>query len=150
MSTGLLKFLDVFFIVFHTTFTLFNIVGWIWKKTRKMHLITLLLTLFSWIFLGIWYGFGYCFCTDWHWRVRTILGNPPPEDGYIQFLVRVLTGLHPSYEFTARTTVIVTILLLAATLFFNGRDFLLWRLRRRNERELNLMDEEPHNYHDVN
>src|ERR1019366_4368421 len=68
------RFLNIFFFVFHTIFTLFNIVGWIFPKTRKLHLITISLTAFSWFILGNWYGWGYCFCTDWHWMVREKLG----------------------------------------------------------------------------
>ena len=71
----MLAFLDLFFTVFHTAFTLFNLIGWIWKKTRRLHLITLLLTLLSWLILGIWYGLGYCPLTDWHWDVKRMLGE---------------------------------------------------------------------------
>jgi hypothetical protein len=31
------------------------------------------------LFLGdfwIWYGYGYCLFTDWHWRIRELLGYP--------------------------------------------------------------------------
>ncbi|MGZ8511472.1 MAG: DUF2784 family protein, partial [Chitinophagaceae bacterium] len=58
------QFLNIFFFVFHTVFTLFNMVGWIFPRTRKLHLITLSITAFSWFVLGIWYGWGYCACTD--------------------------------------------------------------------------------------
>jgi hypothetical protein len=27
----------------------------------------------SWDF-WIWYGYGYCLFTDWHWRIRELLG----------------------------------------------------------------------------
>ena len=54
-------FLNIFFFVFHTVFTLFNMGGWAFPKTRKLHLITLSLTAFSWFILGIWYGWGFCF-----------------------------------------------------------------------------------------
>ena len=54
------QFLNIFFFVFHSVFTLFNITGWAFRKTRKWHLITMLLTAASWFILGIWYGWGYC------------------------------------------------------------------------------------------
>jgi hypothetical protein len=38
-------------------------------------LIVLSLTAVSWDF-GIWYGYGYCLFTDWHWRIRELLGYP--------------------------------------------------------------------------
>jgi hypothetical protein len=95
MSTPVLVFLDWFFIIFHTLFTLFNMVGWIWKKTRLIHLVTIGLTALSWFVLGIWYGWGYCFCTDWHWQVREMLGKPVGSRSYIGFLIHEFTGFSP-------------------------------------------------------
>ncbi|MEO5906489.1 MAG: DUF2784 family protein, partial [Saprospiraceae bacterium] len=64
------ELLDYFFFFFHTSLILFNCFGWIFPKLRRWNLITLLLTAFSWFVLGIWFGLGYCVCTDWHWAVR--------------------------------------------------------------------------------
>src|SRR5688572_12705788 len=85
-------FLNIFFFVFHTVFTLFNMTGWAFRKTRKLHLVTMLLTAFSWFILGIWYGWGYCLCTDWHWAVREKLGIHDRSASYIHFLIHKLTG----------------------------------------------------------
>lgn len=85
-------FLNIFFFVFHTLFTLFNMTGWIFRRTRELHLITLSLTAFSWFILGIWYGWGYCICTDWHWAVREKLGYHDHSASYIHFLILKLTG----------------------------------------------------------
>lgn len=92
-------FLDLFFIVFHTSLILFNLFGWIWEKTRKWNLLTLSLTAFSWFVLGIWYGFGYCPCTHWHWLVRRHLGYYDMPNSYVKFLIDELTGL----QFSALT-----------------------------------------------
>ena len=86
-------FLNVFFFVFHTCIVLFIVFGWIWKKTRLGNLILIVLTAFSWFFLGIWFGFGYCPCTDWHWQVRMKLGLYDTSTSYLEFLVENLTGL---------------------------------------------------------
>ncbi len=93
MPLWIYKILDYFFIIFHTALILFNLFGWIWKQTRIGNFITLNLTAFSWFVLGIWYGWGYCFCTDWHWQVRQHLGELSLEHSYIAFLIRILTGL---------------------------------------------------------
>jgi hypothetical protein len=85
-------FLDKFFIIFHTLFALFNLFGWIWKKTRKINLLLLFLTLFSWLILGIWYGVGYCPLTEWHWQVRYNLNLYNMPNSYIKFLLDTLTG----------------------------------------------------------
>ena len=58
--------LDIFFVIFHSVLIAFSLAGWIWRKTRKAHLAVLSLTMISWFVAGIWYGFGYCPCTDWH------------------------------------------------------------------------------------
>jgi hypothetical protein len=89
-------FLNIFFFVFHTCIVLFIVFGWIWKKTRLANLILIVLTAFSWFFLGIWYGFGYCPCTDWHWQVRMKLGLYDSSTSYLEFLIEELTGLDVS------------------------------------------------------
>jgi Protein of Unknown function (DUF2784) len=101
------SFLNIFFFIFHTGFTLFNIVGWSFKKTRKLHLVTMLLTVFSWFVLGIWYGWGYCACTDWHWQVRDTLGFDDRSNSYIHFLIFKLTGKDLNELLVGRATLII-------------------------------------------
>ena len=85
-------FLNRFFFVIHTVFILFVLFGWIWTRARKVHLAALVLTAFSWFGLGVFYGFGYCFCTDWHWSVRHRLGCPEMPRSYVKFLILTVTG----------------------------------------------------------
>ena len=95
--------LDYFFLVFHAIITLFNLFGWIWKKTRKANFILLLLTAFAWFGLGIFYGIGYCPLTDWHWKVLEKLGNTNLPYSYIKYLIDRITGsdLNPQMVETA-------------------------------------------------
>jgi hypothetical protein len=86
--------LDIFFFVFHTAWIVFNCLGWIWKRTRPWQIATVSLTALSWIVLGARYGWGYCPCTDWHWRIRERLGHVDPPS-YVQLLIRELTGVDP-------------------------------------------------------
>lgn len=86
-------FLDVFFVVFHGGLVLFNLVGWIWQKTRKLHLATISLTILSWFGLGIFYGWGYCPCTDWHWDVKRRLGETDLPASYVKYYLDAITGL---------------------------------------------------------
>jgi hypothetical protein len=78
---------DIFFFVFHIALIIFNLFGWMFKPLRKWNLLTLGLTAFSWFVLGIFYGFGYCFLTDWHWQIRESLGYDNPFNSYIHFLI---------------------------------------------------------------
>jgi hypothetical protein len=87
--------LNVAFFVFHTAWMGFVCVGWMWRRTRRWHLAAVALTGLSWFLLGAWYGWGYCPCTDWHWRVRERLGYVDPPS-YTQLLIREVTGLDVS------------------------------------------------------
>jgi len=87
--------LDIVLIVFHTTLILFNLFGWIWRKTRIFNLITLLLTGASWLFLGLIYGvLGYCPLTDWHFSILNKLGETGLPNSYIKYMIDRLTGLN--------------------------------------------------------
>lgn len=121
--------LNIFFFVFHTLFTLFNMVGWIFPNTRKLHLITLLLTAFSWFVLGIWYGWGYCVCTDWHWDVRDKLGYDDRSNSYIHFLILKLTGADLSHRLVEYGTLVVFLISVVLSLWLNTRE---WLRRRRS------------------
>lgn len=112
------QFLNIFFFVFHTVFTLFNCVGWAFAKTRKLHLVTMLLTIFSWFVLGIWYGWGYCTCTDWHWQVRDILGYQDRSNSYIHFLLLKLTGKDLDRQLVENATLVIFLLSFSLNLWF--------------------------------
>ena len=116
------QLLNIFFFVFHTLLTLFNITGYMFRITRKWNLITLLLTAFSWFVLGIWYGWGYCLCTDWHWQVREKLGYHDQQNSYIHFLLLKLTGINFNENLVETFTLIVFMVSLALSIWLNIRD----------------------------
>ncbi len=87
-----MKFLDLFFTAFHSLLILFILTGWIWKKTRRLNLICIGLTAASWGILGLFYGFGYCPLTDWHFNILRRLGHSGLPSSYISFLITRLTG----------------------------------------------------------
>lgn len=114
---------DLLFIIFHTALILFNLFGWIWEQTRPWNLATLLLTAFSWFGLGVWYGFGYCPCTDWHWQVRRELGYTEMPNSYIKFLIEHLTGLSIDATIVNVGTAVCFFLALLISLYLNFRNF---------------------------
>ena len=118
----LYSFLDKFFFVFHSVIIVFNLLGWTWKKTRKANLILLLMTAFSWFILGIWYGFGYCPCTEWHYQVRMKLGYYNMPDSYIKFCIDSLTGLEVDARLVDICTLTFFLLALMASIIVNLRD----------------------------
>jgi len=119
----LYQFLNYFFFAFHTSLVLFNCLGWIFKATRKWNLFTLLLTAFSWFILGIWYGWGYCLCTDWHWQVREHLGYHDQSVSYIHFLVLKLSGKNLSLQLVENVTLWVFLLSFLMSIVLNIRDY---------------------------
>jgi hypothetical protein len=121
-------FLDKFFFAFHSALMVFILFGWTWRKTRIANFIVILLTAFSWTVLGIWYGFGYCPSTDWHWQVRMKLGYTDLPSTYTKFLIDSLTGLNMNETLVDFFAVLFLLLALFASTYTNVRD---WKRRRK-------------------
>ena len=118
----MLKGLDIFFFVFHSAYLLFNCFGWISRRLRALNLASLLLTASSWFILGIWYGWGYCPCTDWHWTVRQKLGYVDDTNSYIDLLINKITGVDLPDLLVDRMTLIIFLLSLSISAVLNIRD----------------------------
>lgn len=114
-----LNFLDGFLFIFHFLFILFNLTGWIWRRTRKLHLISILLTLASWFLLGIFYGWGYCPLTDWHWTVLRKTGRYGLPDSYVSYLIHRVSGYSFPDLLVDWLTVTLTLLALALSVWYN-------------------------------
>ncbi len=124
----MLHLLDIFFVVFHSSLIIFNLLGWIWSKTRTAHLITLLLTGGSWVILGWITGVpGYCPLTDWHFRILEKLGHTSLPNSYIKYLADRLTGLTFDTSFVDSLTLYGFLAALAVSLIIN----ITLRLRKR-------------------
>jgi len=89
----MLHLLDGIFTIIHLLIIVFNLFGWIWKATRKWHLVAIGLTAASWILLGIRYGLGYCPITDWQWQVKARLGETDLPASFIKYAVDQLTRM---------------------------------------------------------
>lgn len=124
METFWLQAANIFFYVFHLALIIFNVFGWIWKKTRKWNLLTLGATAFSWFVLGIFHGWGYCFLTDWHFDVRDRLGLVTESDWYIHWLITSATGIKVSEELVMWLTVVFFFAAITISLILNIRDWL--------------------------
>jgi len=116
--------LDIFFLIFHSSLVVFTLVGWIWKKTRKAHLLALTLTMCSWFGLGIWYGFGYCPCTDLHWQVKTKLGETNLPMSYVKYYADRLTGLDWNAFVLDSVVAVFCLAAFGVSIWLNFRD---WR-----------------------
>lgn len=118
----LYSILNIFFFLFHTVFTLFNMGGWAFYRTRRWHLLTMLLTALSWFLLGIWYGWGYCVCTDWHWKVRAAMGIHDYSDSYIHFLILKITGRNLNITLVEQATLYIFLLCFVLSVWLNISD----------------------------
>ena len=115
--------LDKFFLLFHFGLIAFSLFGWLWKKTRAANLIVLLLIAFSWFVLGIWYGFGYCPSTEWHWQIRMKLGYYSMPKSYVKFLVDSLTGLDTNAKLVDMATLSFFTMALLASITANVKSW---------------------------
>lgn len=119
MHDFLLSLGNLFFYAFHTVLILFNLFGWLRPRWRKLNLITLLVTFFSWGILGLWQGWGYCFLTDWHYTILRQLGHRDLPTSYIAFLVKSLTGWLPPADLVNSLTLLLAVLALICSLWVN-------------------------------
>ncbi len=127
--------LDIFFVIFHTSLVIFNLFGWIWKKTRFLNLITLGITGASWLFLGLIVGtLGYCPLTDWHFNILRKLGETDIPISYIKYLADRLTGLNIDATLVDNITLYTFLAALLMSIVFNIRDY----LKRKRRKDLKI------------
>ena len=92
-SSFYLVALDYAFLFLHTGLIFFNLLGWAWIKTRRLNLLSIMLTVSAWFVFAPWYGLGYCPCTDWHWQVKEALGQTDLPNNYLTYLFDTWTGI---------------------------------------------------------
>jgi hypothetical protein len=114
---------DLLFIVGHIVLILFNLFGWAIKALRKFNLISLAITAFSWFGLGIFYGWGYCFLTDWHWSIRLKLGYSISSNSYIHFLIQQISGWNAPENLVDALTAICFIVAVIVSSWLNYKDY---------------------------
>lgn len=89
----ILSFLDLLLHFIHIAVIIINATFWIFLRTLRVAQVMLALTTASWFGLGFFYGFGYCFLTDWQWQVKTKLGEANLPNSYIKYILDALTGI---------------------------------------------------------
>jgi hypothetical protein len=110
---------------------IFNLLGWIWKKTRIWNLVLLLLTGGSWLFLGLIVGvLGYCPFTDWHFNILEKLGKTDLPNSYIKYLADRITGLDFDPTLIDNITLYTFLAALVISVILNLRDY-----KRRGNRQ---------------
>jgi Protein of Unknown function (DUF2784) len=115
----MLKLLDIFYTCIHLLIIGFNLFGWIWPKTRKLHLIVVTVTLLCWFGLGIWYGWGYCPVTEWQWDVKEKLGETNLPNSFVKYFGDRITGRNFPAPLVDRVTLISFLLAIGITIYVN-------------------------------
>ncbi len=124
------RLLDLLLFGFHAALVVFNVVGWAWRRTRRLHLFTICGTIFSWFGFGAVYGWGYCPLTDWHWRVKEALGQTELPASWLKYYLDRATGL--AWDPAVVDTLVVTPALaaLGLSVWLNLRDLRGQGMRR--------------------
>lgn len=115
----MLLFWDTALTIIHLAFTFFNLTGWIWKATRKAHIVTLGLTLLSWIVLGYWYGWGYCLLTDIQWDIKEKLGEKNLPASFIKYFADKIKGSNIPSIWIDRMTLTCFVIVILASVYVN-------------------------------
>jgi len=87
-----LRILGLLLTLLHFVIIGFNLLGWIWKRTRKLHFIVVCATAACWFILGIWFGIGYCPITDWDWQIKEKLGEHNLPNSFIKYYADMIAG----------------------------------------------------------
>lgn len=116
--------LNGIFHVVHISIIIFIMIGWAFPSLRLVHLALVLLTLGSWFILGQWLGTGYCPISDWHWKIKTALGEGQPSGTYIHHLLQTITRRGLNSETVDDTILIGTVAITAISLALNARTWL--------------------------
>lgn len=110
---------DWFFTLLHLVIIGFNLFGWAWPATRKLHLIVVVLTLGCWLVLGIWYGIGYCPITDWQWQIKEKLGEVNLPNSFIKYYADKISGQDISSSLIDTITGVSFTLAVVITIYVN-------------------------------
>ena len=114
-------FLDILLTLIHVSFIGFCVFGWMFKRTRKANLVFLGATFVSWFLFGIWKGIGYCIITDYHYQIKTSLGETNLPYSYIKYL---WDGMLPVISPQAADILTITVFFacVSASIFLNVKN----------------------------
>jgi hypothetical protein len=114
---------DIGFEILHTSLLCFVVFGWLFKRTRRAHIILLAFILISWIGLGYWYGWGYCLLTDVHWDIKTNLGESELPSSFIAYVFKKVLRVHLSTEVVDTLSYGLLLISLVMSIFLNVLDY---------------------------
>lgn len=114
-----LRILDLLLTLLHFVIIGFNLLGWIWKRIRKLHLIVVFATAACWLILGIWFGIGYCPITDWDWQLKEKLGERNLPNSFIKYYADIIAGHSVNANLIDTLTAVGFFIAAALAVYFN-------------------------------
>jgi hypothetical protein len=120
---SLYPLLNGVFHLIHIAVITFVMTGWMFAPLRLAHLVVILLTLGSWFVLGRWLGAGYCPISDWHWKIKKVLGDGMPNGTYIHQLLQNISRRELNSDTVDKAVVMGTVALAAISLGLNLTDW---------------------------
>ena len=119
----LCQFLNFFYEALHLLVVFSNLLLWMFKKSRLFHFYLVNLTMFSWVGLGWWYGFGYCFLTQWHWEIKKECGESSQlPNSFISYLLNEYFHFFPKSLYVDIVTAVSFILVFSLSWVFYIRN----------------------------
>jgi hypothetical protein len=91
-SLAVLELADWLLTIVHSAVVLGFLLLWIPRRTARLHRWLVLLTAISWLGFGLLHGIGYCFLTDWQWRVKRTLGIAHLPPSFLHYAADRVTG----------------------------------------------------------
>lgn len=84
--------LDWLLTALHVAVIVGFVVLWLPPATVRIHRWLVGLTAFSWLVIGYFFGFGYCFLTDWHWQIKRARGITDLPGSFLKYAGDYATG----------------------------------------------------------
>ena len=125
---NMLMVLDSLLFVLHILVIIINLLGWISVKTRWLQFIVINITACSWLGLGYFFGWGYCFLTDWHWDIKKMRGEVIEHSDFFSYYLAKWLG-DPGPLWLIQTMVGI---IFALVFFISHVQFWLTRYRSRS------------------
>jgi hypothetical protein len=126
MTAAALRVADVVVTALHVAVIVAFVTLWIPRRTVRLHRWLVAGVAASWLGLGPFKGFGYCFLTDVGWRVKRALGERGLPASFVKYAVDGVTGLDvpPGWADAGAAAVFVAGILVASYRFVEERRYM--------------------------
>ena len=114
-----LRILILLLTLLHFVIIGFNLLGWIWRPMRKLHLVCIIVTASCWFILGIWFGIGYCPITDLEWQLKEKIGEHNLPNSFIKYYADIIWGKPVNASLIDTLTAVCFFLAAALSIYFN-------------------------------